>query len=50
MTEQLERDATFYWSICILQQLLANGLLTKDEYTKIQHMSADHYGTKLLAN
>jgi hypothetical protein len=48
MTDQLERDAMFYWSICILHQLLENGLLTKGEYTKIWHMSAQYYGTKLL--
>jgi hypothetical protein len=48
MTEQFEKDAAFYWSVCILRRLRDMGLLTATEYEKIRDISAKHYGTKLL--
>jgi hypothetical protein len=48
MNEQFEKDAVFYWSVCILRRLRDIGLLTDAEYEKIRDISAKHYGTKLL--
>jgi len=48
MNEQLQKDATFYWSVCILRRLRDMGLLSQAEYEKIRDISAEYYGTKLL--
>jgi hypothetical protein len=48
MNERLEKDAAFYWSVCLLRRLRDMGLITTKEYEKIRDMSASYYGTKLL--
>jgi hypothetical protein len=48
MNEQLEKDAAFYWSVCLLRRLRDMGLLSPAEYAKIRDISARYYGTKLL--
>jgi hypothetical protein len=48
MSEQFEKDAAFYWSVCVLRRLREMGLLTADEYEKIRDISAKYYGTRLL--
>jgi hypothetical protein len=48
MNERLEKDAAFYWSVCLLRRLRDMGLLSQSEYTKIRDISAVYYGTKLL--
>lgn len=49
-TQQLNNDAAFYWSVCILRRLRDMGLLTEAEYEKIRDISAKHYDTKLLVS
>ncbi len=48
MNEQLEKDAAFYWSVCVLHHLRDMGLLTQTEYEIIRDISAKYYSTKLL--
>jgi hypothetical protein len=48
MNEQFEKDAAFYWSVCILRRLRDMGLLTEAEYRKILQISSDHYGTQVF--
>jgi hypothetical protein len=48
MNERLEKDAAFYWSVCLLRTLRDMGLLSQSEYAKIKGISAGYYGTKLL--
>jgi hypothetical protein len=50
MNERLEKDAAFYWSVCLLRKLRDMGLLTAKEYEKIRDMNANYYGTKLLVS
>jgi hypothetical protein len=49
MNEQLQKDATFYWSVCVLRRLRDMGLLSQKEYEKIKNISAEHYGTKIYS-
>jgi len=46
--DQMTKDASFYWSVCILRRLCDMGLLSQNEYEKIKNISAEYYGTKLL--
>ena len=46
-SDQMTKDAAFYWSVCILRRLRDMGLITQKEYEKIKDISAEHYGTKL---
>ena len=48
MNGQLEKDANFYWSVCVLHRLRDMGLITPAEYSKIKDISADYYGTKII--
>ena len=50
MNERLQKDASFYWSVCVLRRLRDMRLLSQAEYEKIRDISEKYYGTKLLVS
>lgn len=48
-TRQLEKDAVFYYALCLTRRLLEEGMITKHEYKEIVRGSADALGTSLIA-
>lgn len=40
-------NASFVYSVNLLQMLLGVELITEEEYNKIVAISEDHYGTKI---
>lgn len=50
MNEQFQKDAAFYWSVCILRRLRDMQLLSQAEYEKIRDINAKYYGTKLFVS
>ena len=47
-TRQLEKDAAFYHSFCLVRRLFDESLITKDEYKEILRMSKKAFGTDLI--
>jgi hypothetical protein len=48
ISQELQNDASFYWSVCILRYLRDKGLLTQAEYERICAISKKQYGSKLI--
>ena len=50
MNKRLQKNAAFYWSVCILRRLRDMRLLSQPEYEKIRDISAKYYDTKLFVS
>lgn len=48
MNEQLQKDSAFYYSVCILKNLLEKGLISTEQYERIIKISGEYYKTKII--